>query len=111
MFPKIVVSQNGWFIMENPIKFMTWGGKKKPYFWKHPMFYQFVVTKKILSCKQAMKNTYGPNRTGVTAIPYKNRNVFWHMTSGIGQKQLVVLQALDISISESCDTSQSIRTM
>ena len=27
------VPQNGWFIMENPIKWMTWG---YPYFRKHP---------------------------------------------------------------------------
>ena len=25
VFPKIVVPQNGWFIMENPIKWMIWG--------------------------------------------------------------------------------------
>ncbi len=31
VFPRIMVPQNGWFIMENPIK--IWG---YPYFWKHP---------------------------------------------------------------------------
>ncbi len=35
VFPKILVPQNGWFIMENPIK-MGWFGGKHPYFWKHP---------------------------------------------------------------------------
>ena len=33
VFPKIVVSQNWWFIMENPIKWMIWGYH---YFRKHP---------------------------------------------------------------------------
>ena len=32
--PKIGVSQNGWFIRENPIKMNDLG--KHPYFWKHP---------------------------------------------------------------------------
>ena len=31
MFPKIGVPQNGWFIMENPIKMEGYH-----YFWKHP---------------------------------------------------------------------------
>ena len=33
VFPKIVVPQNGWFLMENLSKWMIWG---YPYFWKHP---------------------------------------------------------------------------
>ena len=32
VFPKIGVSQNGWLIMENPIKIDDLGGKH-PYFW------------------------------------------------------------------------------
>ena len=42
MFPKIVVSQNGWFIMEKPIKHgMIWGYHD---FWKHPYVLQFFLT-------------------------------------------------------------------
>ena len=33
VFPKIAVPQNGWFIMENPLKWMIWG---TPIVWKHP---------------------------------------------------------------------------
>ena len=35
MFPKIGVPQNGWFIMEKPIKMDDLG--VFPYFWKHPI--------------------------------------------------------------------------
>ena len=34
VLPKIGVPQNGWFIMENPIKWMIWGYHS--FFWKHP---------------------------------------------------------------------------
>ena len=38
VFPKILVPQNGWFIMEKPIK-MIWG---YPYFWKHPNIFEVL---------------------------------------------------------------------
>ena len=39
VFPIIGVPQNGWFIMENPIK-MADLGRKKHYFQKHPYTYR-----------------------------------------------------------------------
>ena len=42
-FPKIVVPQNGWFVMENPIKWMIWGYH---YFRKHP--YKRIVLYPLL---------------------------------------------------------------
>ena len=44
VFPKIGVSQNGWFIMENTIKWMIWG---YPYFWKHPLIYCGIYKQQI----------------------------------------------------------------
>ena len=34
VFPKIMVPKNVWFIVENSLKWMSWG--VFPYFWKHP---------------------------------------------------------------------------
>ena len=39
VFPKLGVPQNGWFIMEHPVKWMIWG---YPYFRKHPYIYIYI---------------------------------------------------------------------
>ena len=44
VFPKIMVSQNGWFIMEKPIKMDDLG--IFPYFWKHP----YVLREFVMLC-------------------------------------------------------------
>ena len=41
-FPKIVVPQNGWFIMENPIKM---DDLRYPYFWKHQFSWRVTLVK------------------------------------------------------------------
>ena len=48
VFPKIVVPQNGWFIMENPIK-MGWFREKTHHFWKHPYYQKLAFQEAILS--------------------------------------------------------------
>ena len=48
VFPKIGVPQNGWFIMENPIKFMIW--EEQPLFFgdTHIVGYVFSCSHVIL---------------------------------------------------------------
>ena len=47
LFPKIVVPQNGWFIMENLIKGKIWG---YPYFWKHPIEVWMITFLQLRFC-------------------------------------------------------------
>ena len=61
VFPKIVVSQNWWFITENPIKWMIWGYH---YFRKHPFrcpaanqLFNIRTFFRILSCPLMSFNT------------------------------------------------------
>ena len=47
MFPKIggFFPQNGWFIMEHPIKSIKIDDLGYPYFWKHPYFEDEIYQK------------------------------------------------------------------
>ena len=61
VFPKIVVSQNGSFIMENPINMDDFLGY--PYFWKHPCtgctnctFFRFWGSPRRLACKNGCRS-------------------------------------------------------
>ena len=55
VFPKIGVPQNGWFIMENPIKWMIWGYH---YFWKHPFASLFKLANHIDEPKNLNESIY-----------------------------------------------------
>ncbi len=50
VFPKIGVPQNGWFIMEHPIKIHD---LRYPYFWKHPLLGALeITTQQFTTCEK-----------------------------------------------------------
>ena len=56
MFPKMLVPQNGWFIMETLLKVDDLG---YPYFWKHPIWFKggSTATKTKSSLRKRIENT------------------------------------------------------
>ncbi len=56
MFPKIGVPQNGWFLMEHPIKMYDLG-VPTPFFWKH------TVLPATLSAYPVFKEAFKPDST------------------------------------------------
>ena len=61
VFPKIGVPQNGWFMMENPLKKDGWFGGISPYFRKHPNPYdslRFPPQKKIKRLQTLMLRSH-----------------------------------------------------
>ena len=72
MFPKIGVPQNGWFILENILKWMLWGYH---YFWKHP-FKQVGIH--LSQAKQELKG----QRVGVCWIDWATVQCRCDQTAG-----------------------------
>ena len=58
VFPKIGVPENGWFIVENPIKWMIWGYHC---FWKHP----YDAFSKVVSIVKVTSNVWEIKKIGL----------------------------------------------
>ena len=62
VFPKIVLPQNGWFTMENPMNKLIIWGVIYPYFWKHLYIYILIPTQLSIFTR-TLQNSSRPEST------------------------------------------------